>query len=285
MFFRINGTIMDLWLAEDQEPLTFLLEGAHRIEVVLERPSNDDVEQGHDPRHAFLRATSEFEPSNRIVAMFSALAEQRLPEPWAQAAEWPWSEHMNRDGSFREGFIPPMEAMPEPFQQFSRQTTHELWDAARRTALNLRWRLGERGRHSPFSSQGKEWSFDGHVFLPTPSAHRTYVEAFGTLMADAVELQDVLALVNNGKSEPLGHTLLREAWEQRHANPRSALVIGLAAAEVGLKECMSDLVPHARWLAENVPSPPLVSMLQDYVPLLPARLGIEGRTVAPPSRH
>ena len=82
--------------------------------------------------------------------------------------------------------------------------------------------------------------------------------------------------------EPLGHELFREAWELRTENPRSALVLGIAAAEVGFKQCVGTLVPDAKWLVDNVPSPLLERMLREYLPQLPARKTIKGRVLPLP---
>jgi hypothetical protein len=57
----------------------------------------------------------------------------------------------------------------------------------------------------------------------------------------------------------LGATRLRDgafAAQLRRANPRSALIIGMSAAEVGFKQCVGYLVPDAAWLANHVPRPP-----------------------------
>lgn len=57
---------------------------------------------------------------------------------------------------------------------------------------------------------------------------------------------------------------------QRHANPRSAIVIGVSAVEVGAKECIATLDPLAKWLVREVPTPPVERMFREYVPTLPA---------------
>jgi hypothetical protein len=92
----------------------------------------------------------------------------------------------------------------------------------------------------------------------------------------------VVALAEGKMNEPLAHALYREAWEQRMSNPRSALVLGMVAAEVGFKQCVGELLPEARWLVDNVPSPPIVSMIKNYLPLLPTKLKINGAVVPPP---
>jgi len=90
--------------------------------------------------------------------------------------------------------------------------------------------------------------------------------------------------MNTGDSEPLGHELFLEAWGLRRENPRSSLIIGLCAAEVGFKQCIGKLAPDAEWLANNLPSPPLDRMLSNYLPLLPAKLRIEGQILKPSGR-
>jgi hypothetical protein len=59
---------------------------------------------------------------------------------------------------------------------------------------------------------------------------------------------------------PLGQELLREAWRNLFVHPRSALVIGMAAAETGLKALIVDLVPENSWLIQEVQSPPIVKL-------------------------
>jgi len=96
----------------------------------------------------------------------------------------------------------------------------------------------------------------------------------GSLDMKTVE-DDVIALVSSGSSEPLSHELLREAFDQAPTNPRSALLVGIAAAEVGFKGLVLELAPQTEWLVETVPSPPLVMMLREYMPRLPVKLKID----------
>ena len=99
--------------------------------------------------------------------------------------------------------------------------------------------------------------------------------AFGDDQADIAqgELAELTAMVTSDIREPLAHQLLREAWNLRHTNPRISVVIGVAAAEVGMKQLVAMLVPHARWLVEELPSPPLVPMMRHYLAELPIRRG------------
>src|SRR5918992_486833 len=50
------------------------------------------------------------------------------------------------------------------------------------------------------------------------------------------------------------------------------------------KNFVAELVPDAEWLVEEAPTPPLVSMLKNYLPKLPAKSTIEGGVLPPPSK-
>jgi hypothetical protein len=60
-------------------------------------------------------------------------------------------------------------------------------------------------------------------------------------------------------------------------------VMGIAALEVGVKRLIGVLVPGAAWLAENVPSPPVVQILSDYLPTIPAHESVGGYVISPPT--
>jgi hypothetical protein len=92
----------------------------------------------------------------------------------------------------------------------------------------------------------------------------------------------VQALLDVGAVEPLGHHLLREARGVWMTNPRSAVVIAVAAIETGLKRLIAELVPDTRWLLESLQSPDVVKMLRLYLPSLPARLRFNGEVYRPP---
>jgi hypothetical protein len=132
----------------------------------------------------------------------------------------------------------------------------------------LRWRFSLSGKDSLFK--------ESSVTLLTDGGRSVELNKLGTAaMGDdaahvcADELGELRGMCADGCREPLAHQLWREAWNLRHGNPRASLVTGVAAAEVGMKHLVAVLVPHARWLVEELPSPPLVSMVKNYLPDLP----------------
>ena len=51
-------------------------------------------------------------------------------------------------------------------------------------------------------------------------------------------------------------------------SPRGSLVLGVSALEIGVKEFIAGRVPDAEWLVQESPTPPLMRMLQEYLPKL-----------------
>jgi hypothetical protein len=158
----------------------------------------------------------------------------------------------------------------------------DLRDFARRTVSVLRWRSNHLGPHNPFSSRGMYWSSDGSFWHPAPDGLRARLWAVEPVSISGEVYNDTKQIVINGGTEPLPHDLIREALDQRHSNPRSAMVLGMAAAELAVKHCVGVLVPQAEWLAMNLLTPPLVKMLREYVPKLPVRCRIGDQVKAPP---
>jgi hypothetical protein len=95
--------------------------------------------------------------------------------------------------------------------------------------------------------------------------------------------EEIVRLVESGKQEPVAHQLFREAWELRRSNPPSALAIGIAAAEIGVKDLIATLVPNSRWLVKKTQSPPVVKILREYLPMLPVRAHFKDKRLKPPS--
>jgi hypothetical protein len=153
-----------------------------------------------------------------------------------------------------------------------------LGDTATRALKLLRWSCGNAHGHNPIAlSKRLAYSGDEANWRKLPRAINLNL-TFGfreLIMTDKVAAS-VAELWRQGAQQPLSQELFREAAEQKSENPRSCLVLGVAAAEVGFKHLVGSLVPDAKWLADNVPSPPLVTMLKDYMPMLPTEARLNG---------
>jgi len=277
IYFKLEWTIRQLSIPRRVD---FSLDGPHCIDVSLRAPTDDEQKLGHDKANAFCIATSQQDVNADIRAMFDSLNQDKLP-PGSKQPET--DNHIDQQANIERNYVPPIELMPQSFQSFAQQVYAELSDHARRTVKVLRWRCAWAGPHNPVSSRGLSWSFDDQIWKWMPGGFRAYGEVVraGGPVSSKVHAE-IESLVKQGVTEPVGHELFREAWEQRHQNPRSALVIGIAAAEVGFKELVVNLVPQASWLIEELPSPPLIRMLKEYLPELPTRNKIRGSAQPPP---
>lgn len=148
----------------------------------------------------------------------------------------------------------------------------------------IRWRFVLSGRDSVFADFGAAGLLDDGQILqlhPIPRA------ALGDDRAEIgepewSELADIAA---SESREPIAHQLWREAWNLRFANPRSSLVIGVAAAEVAMKHLVAKLVPAARSLVEDLPAPPLARMMKHSLPERPIRAAIPPERRCPTHLH
>lgn len=144
----------------------------------------------------------------------------------------------------------------------------------------LRWRMGLPSGHRVFvTTRGVVWTGGDAAESLVPVRATVTISDYALqrpseAVVSALTAQDL-------SSEPLGHELLREAQEQVSQNPRSSLIIGVSAVEVGTKQCIAALVPDAEWLVSELQTPPVHRLLQEYLPKLPGQAA-QGYAVMPP---
>jgi hypothetical protein len=151
---------------------------------------------------------------------------------------------------------------------------HRIENVLKRVGSVLRWRFGVHGPDAVFKDTAVSARLaDGRALdlYLVPQA------AMGDDQAKIAQdgLEAVTSLLASSQCEPVAHELWREAWNLRLSSPRSSLVVGVAAAEVGLKQLIATLVPDAKSLVENVPSPPLDVMIRKVLPTIPIRAAVE----------
>ena len=280
LHFRLEYTVRKLTIPSSVA-LTFEYGGPHEVKVMLRAPSDEERAKGHSSSNAFCTASSAVEPNEKVHDVFMKIAANQMitvDNDISQVA----LEYSTPDGS--RVHLPALSDFPQNFLSFVQNVRGELADWAVRTVSVLRWRADVPGPHNPISSRGFYWSVDEAFWHPAPGDLGLRVDTFRVLRLP----EELRAVVDNivrcGGSAPLHDDLFREAWEQRYENPRSALLIGIAAAELSVKHCISTLVPDAKWLVTNLPTPPLVKMLSEYLPKLPARCKLDGQVKPPPAQ-
>jgi hypothetical protein len=173
-------------------------------------------------------------------------------------------------------------SLPPECQAFIDLLTERLDEQARRCLALLRWRFAIEGPQYAWEFRRQaEWSSDGENWNEFPHRYSTLMRRLDTFDTSNAVRQEIEALLANATDEPIAHVLWREAWWQRFEAHVSAYVIGMAAAEIGFKRLVAELVPDAGWLVSEVPSPPLDRMLKTYLPILPVRQAFNGRILIP----
>jgi hypothetical protein len=252
------------------------------VSVTLRHPTKDEQEQAKRRADEVLcESTLEREPKDKVRRLFEEVSRREIPEGYDPA--WIFPGDIDEDGRIRSIGLLHMEHLPAHFATYCRTSLQDLSSSTSRAMAVLRWRLGLEQGPIPVASTywDDRFSFDGIHWFPFPSDGHSTIVATRSQPVSEESIHEITELLQSGENEPLPHTLFREAWSLRTSNPRSSLLIGVAAAEVAMKQYVSSAVPHARWLVENLPSPPIEKMAKDYLPLLPRKATDSGVTGIP----
>ncbi len=165
----------------------------------------------------------------------------------------------------------------------------EPLQAAMKSVVKIfRWREGlMEDPADPFRRVRQYCSLDGTTWFEVGTVRAITIRqlmGFRQVTASNENRKEIIDLMEARTEEPLGHQLFREAWNQKESNPRSALVIGVAAAEVGLKKLIGTLVPPAQWLVDEIQTPSLSKMLRGFLPTLPVKVRLKGKSLRPPNK-
>ena len=132
-----------------------------------------------------------------------------------------------------------------------------------------------------------EWSIDRTTWHLAPSREEDY-QTFGEpgQYLDARAFGAVQALMEDPQTvEPVARQILLEAVALYDANPRAALVLAVAAAEIGVRDAAQALAGDRlseQWLLSRRSAPTIDEFLTGYLPLVThIRTNDEGSTVVP----
>jgi hypothetical protein len=283
MHFKLEVLLNKLAIGfQEQEPLTFSIGDQQGTSVTI-RPLTTEEKEKHKGELLMCTALIEEEPSGDVRLMFERLRNNQMAEGFKRLKE---NSKIDAQGRIQPNYTPALGLFPQQFQKFTSDVQGKLYESIRLSVKVIRWRWAIKTSHKPINStRGISWSFENQTWLPMPTDLHLFGGGFEFYFKVSSRLHgEMEALMNAGNSEPLGHELFLEAWGLRTGNPRSSLIIGMCAAEVGFKQCIGKLVPDTEWLANNVSTPSLDRMLSSYLPLLPAKLKLEGRVLKPSGR-
>jgi hypothetical protein len=264
MFFRLMFDIAFLAMHRD-EPVEFTVQRANAT-IRFEKAKSQNFPEDGWKCIAFCERT----PNQALKATFVALQDGSIKP----AKDW---MAFGLRGLELLG--------PPTYRAFVDETQAVLAELASQCASVIQWRLGLRGSHQPLQGGRRlSWSFDGSEWNAIMGVGGAEAQDSFSLTSMGERPQNaVLELLEADESEPLGHELLREAEGLcRTGGQRSAFVVAFMAAEVGVKNCIAELAPETEWLLTNIPSPPMMKLLQEQLPLVKAKNDFDGKVLPPP---
>jgi hypothetical protein len=132
----------------------------------------------------------------------------------------------------------------------------------------LRWKYMLGSSELKHLSENISWSIDMEVWNPVVRCFAP--ENLRVTMINKKPLDTVMIkqLMETGKAEPIFLELLREANSISYSNLRSAFVIAVSALEVAVKYLIKNHAPITEWLVDEIPSPPIEKIINDFFPKL-----------------
>ena len=264
MYFRVTRAIADFAGRMGDEQVTYDLARPFITHVAIDKhPQTTELPKG--AVIASCTTTRELDATQGLVDLTSAMAASKD----------------GRSVNF-EGMNEKVKAIYEIVDPIFRELNTQL----QTSIMLLKWRCGMTdGPVESLSNRSEAVSSDGAVWRNI-STLRSIGLIFGRpfLKIDPSIIEEISQMQNAGVELPLGIQLVMEARCQSKTHSRSALVIGVTAAEIALKQLIGELAPDARWLAQNVPSPPIHKIAKDYIPSLKVKARVMGKTVRMPKK-
>jgi hypothetical protein len=172
---------------------------------------------------------------------------------------------------------------PEAVLAICEDVYAELHAEAARLIRLLRWLCNQREPAQPLGNAVLYCSLDGSLWDAAPTRQYDPPHLFGLdALLDEEWVGSIAKIWENGEvDEPLARQIYLESYALAEENPRAALVLAVAAAEVALKQFaagQSDR-PSEAWLISAIQSPRLLDLLRDYLPFLTDKRTIDGRAI------
>jgi hypothetical protein len=250
--------------------LEFKLPGEPSLQIKVRKPKTDNSDRALSTEaeqvvagSAIIEAIADFPISEEHKAYLTSLRE-RTVYPNCNNGTLGY-----RDESGNIADFPKLKSLPLDLQTRLKDIYRELAADTEKFIKTLRWRCSIPGAHHSLQSNQMRFSVDGEQWHPVSinSPNMTLSEIFFKKLLGEKERHQ-LVLLWDQEGEPFYHELFREAWDQREKNPKSAIVIGIAAAESAVKQCIVKFDPGAEYRLQESQSSPVSEMIKDELPKL-----------------
>jgi hypothetical protein len=212
------------------------------------------------------------------VAFVSAYNDRNVMLRVAEEIELPYckqeEELIDKNGGFKNSFHPRRYFCPTDIIDLIETAESQLALKVNRFLKLLRWRQGVDAPCRIVEHCALYWKVGGteYPLAPLPGgspADAIEVPCLHGIHWDHEHIEGLRELWSDDSiEEPLGHELVREAWDVMSGSPRSSILIMTAALETAVKMHISRVAPDTVWLMQELPAPPIFKVLRDYIPSL-----------------
>ncbi|WP_193213050.1 hypothetical protein [Luteolibacter marinus] len=277
---QVSGMHFHGWKEAEKPRLVFHPDDGSDLRITIEAHDPEDDPDGH--REGLkCKVSKSIDASHDQVEFANALIQDRRLLRVPKSLKLPLLSNGNLyvdgDGYLSERFSPRRHQCPEDIETQLNRVEDELLGHLTRFLKLLRWQQNCDAQSKLIEHSALYWNTGQSKFYlaPLPGGPQEFTGPclLGFSYADE-DRKDVSALWNDPKmSEPLGHTLLREAATISQESSRSAFLIMTAGLETAIKTSISAIAPDVDWLLEEAPSPPIRKLLKYYLPELHRKRG------------
>jgi len=177
---------------------------------------------------------------------------------------------VDKNGKIKDRHLIPLSITPVAYQDFQKQIDSKISGAASNFASFLFWFHRRVPPANPLSMYYWGFSLNKTDWHYTP--RNTSGRVIGGRQPAAVSMKEVARSYRN--HTPVAHHLMGEASRGQLSEPQSALLIAVSALEAATKAYISALIPRSDLILEKMPSPSLLSLLQDVIPSIHSKTGV-----------
>lgn len=263
VFFRMAFLAQEMCVHPDDK-VHFKQVGKHAVSVDITNVGTIDGYKWWTSPSSRCTGTAYWQMPRKAYALYEAISATEVPDTID-----PETLSLSEDMWNRSPFPVFRSDVPAFLTTAIAEVEREIKRVVSQVVGLTRWRCNRPGPVELHSLGPHEWSMDGSNWSPNVCRPASSLHAAGPdLVLSQARLADIEELLQNDKEEPVYQSLLREAESLLESNPRSAIAIGTTAAEVAIKALVSKLAPQTGWLIENLPSPPIVKIVKEYLPQL-----------------
>lgn len=261
-------------------PVVVSLDEDVTIEVT---PAPDQAESQEFPC-AECVVTVGFQLDDATREMFRYIAEKKLIPELAAQASVPEYVQLSNTGHVTNNYAL-LRSWLKPIHQDALTAMEDrLREVVLRTVQVALWRLtiDSIPKRDIRSSKPGRWSFDGETWYGFPSDLYASMRQIHAIPIPGQQESMISLLAAQDVQPPVSRELFRESQRISDDNHRSALLMAYTALETGIKEFIVWAAPDTAWLLQETQSPPVVKLINDYIPALLVAKGLRPTGNKPP---